>query len=137
MNMKKILLVAMIAMLPALMYAQSEKDKARFAYVSTQMNLNKDVKAKLQPLYYAYLKELHAAKDIYDNMKAKYATQIKKNTLTAEQANSLNNARWQSDAKVLEVRKAYTQKFKTVLTAQQVYFLFSYSNDSKSKMKGK
>lgn len=133
--MKKLLLIAIIAILPAVMNAQSDKDKTRFTYVTTQMKLSKDMCTKLQPVYYAYLKELHAAKNIYDDMKDKYANQIKKKTLTAEQATALTNARWQSDAKVLAVRKAYTQKFQTILTAQQVYFLFSYSNDSKSKMK--
>lgn len=135
--MKTIIPVLMIALLPLVAMSQSQKDKDRWAYVSTQMKLQKDVKAKVQPVFYSYMKELHAAKDIYDNQKDRLITAIRKNSLTAAQATQLTNARWASDAKVLEVRKAYTKKFSTMLSAQQVYYLFSYANDSKSKREGK
>lgn len=136
--MKKLLTVLLIAALvPMLSAAQSQKDKDRWAYVSTQMKLNKDVKAKVQPVFYSYMKELHAAKDIYDNAKNKLLSAIRKNKLTVAQANQLTNARWTSDAKVLEVRRNYTKKFSAVLTPQQVYYLFSYANDSKSKREDK
>ena len=133
--MKKTLLIIVIMLLPAFLFAQTNKDKERFAYVATQMNLSKEVKARVQPVFYAYMKELHAAKDIYDALKEKNLTAIRKQTLTAAQANALNAARWRSDEKVLEVRRAYTQKFSTLLSPQQVYYLFSYANDSKSKWK--
>ena len=136
-NMKKLLLILIITLTPSLLSAQSEKDKERFAYVVAQMKLPKDVKAKLQPVFYAYMKELHAAKDIYGNLKDKNVTAIRKKTITPELARQLNTARWRSDEKVLEVRRAYTQKFGTILTPQQVYYLFSYANDSKNKRQGK
>ena len=135
--MKKLLALIAVALMPALMTAQSDKDRERFAYVCTQMNLPKDLKAKVQPVFYAYMKELHAAKDIYNDLKDKYMTPIRKQKLTVEQAKALNAARWRSDEKVLEVRRAYTQKFAAILTPQQVYYLFSYANDSKSKRQGK
>lgn len=135
--MKKIVIIVLIALFPTLMFAQSEKDKMRFAYVTTHLKLAKDTKAKLQPVFYAYMREYHAAKDIYNNLKTKYETAIKKNTLTADQAKALNTAHWQSDAKVLDVRRNYTQKFYNILSPQQVYALFMYSNDSKTKMQGK
>lgn len=135
--MKKALLLVVLAIIPTIVFAQSDKDKERFAYVSSQLKLSKDVKAKLQPVFYAYRKELHAAKDIYNTLKDKYTTAIKKNTITAEQAKALTNAHWQSDSKVVEVRKAYTQKFLTILTPQQTYYLFDYANDSKDKRSGK
>lgn len=136
--MKKLLTVLLIAaLMPMLSAAQSQKDKERWAYVSTQMKLNKDAKAKVQPVFYNYMKELHAAKDIYDNAKNKLLSAIRKNKLTVAQANQLTNARWTSDAKVLEVRRAYTKKFSAVLTPQQVYYLFSFANDSKSKREDK
>lgn len=116
-----------------LLSAQSEKDKERFAYVCTQMGLTKELKAKVQPVFYAYMKELHAAKDIYNDLKDKHLTPIHKKKLTAEQAKALNAARWRSDEEVLKVRRAYTQKFSAILTPQQVYYLFTYANDSKSK----
>lgn len=135
--MKKEFFLLIIGLLPIITLAQSQKDKERWAYVSTQLKLSKETKAKVQPIFYNYMKDLHAAKDIYDNVKDKYITSIRKKTLTANQANQLNNAHWTSDNKVVEVRKSYTQKFATVLTAQQVYYLFSYANDSKSKRQGK
>ena len=135
--MKKLLALIAVALMPALMTAQSDKDRERFAYVCTQMNLPKELKAKVQPVFYAYMKELHAAKDIYNDLKDKYMTPIRKQKLTVEQAKALNAARWRSDEKVLEVRRAYTQKFAAILTPQQVYYLFSYANDSKSKRQGK
>ena len=135
--MKKLLALIAVALMPALMSAQSDKDRERFAYVCNQMNLPKELKSKVQPVFYAYMKELHAAKDIYNDLKDKYLTPIRKQKITAEQAKALNAARWRSDEKVLEVRRAYTQKFSAILTPQQVYYLFSYANDSKSKRKGK
>ena len=135
--MKKLLALIAVALMPALMTAQSDKDRERFAYVCTQMNLPKELKAKVQPVFYAYMKELHAAKHIYNDLKDKYMTPIRKQKLTVEQAKALNAARWRSDEKVLEVRRAYTQKFAAILTPQQVYYLFSFANDSKSKRQGK
>lgn len=123
--------------MPALCSAQSDKDRERFAYVTTQMKLPKDLKAKLQPIFYAYMKELHAAKDIYNDLKDKNLTAIRKQKITAELAKQLNAARWRSDEEVLKVRRAYSQKFAAVLSPQQVYYLFSFANDSKSKRQGK
>ncbi len=123
--------------MPVLCSAQSDKDRERFAYVTTQMKLPKDLKAKLQPIFYAYMKELHAAKDIYNDLKDKNLTAIRKQKITAEQAKQLNAARWRSDEEVLKVRRAYSQKFAAVLSPQQVYYLFSFANDSKSKRQGK
>ena len=123
--------------MPVLCSAQSDKDRERFAYVTTQMKLPKDLKAKLQPIFYADMKELHAAKDIYNDLKDKNLTAIRKQKITAEQAKQLNAARWRSDEEVLKVRRAYSQKFAAVLSPQQVYYLFSFANDSKSKRQGK
>ncbi|MBQ7742220.1 MAG: hypothetical protein IJT90_04785 [Bacteroidaceae bacterium] len=131
--MKKTLALLVVALIPMLMSAQSDKDRERFAYVSSQMGLTKELKAKVQPVFYAYMKELHAAKDIYNDLKDKYLTPIHKKKITAEQAKALNAARWRSDEEVLKVRRAYTQKFSAILTPQQVYYLFTYANDSKSK----
>ncbi|MBR1917933.1 MAG: hypothetical protein IJ832_08910 [Bacteroidaceae bacterium] len=135
--MKKVLLITAIILMPVLCSAQSDKDRERFAYVTTQMKLPKDLKAKLQPIFYAYMKELHAAKDIYNDLKDKNLTAIRKQKITAEQAKQLNTARWRSDEEVLKVRRAYSQKFAAVLSPQQVYYLFSFANDSKSKRQGK
>ena len=135
--MKKVLLITAIILMPVLCSAQSDKDRERFAYVTTQMKLPKDLKAKLQPIFYADMKELHAAKDIYNDLKDKNLTAIRKQKITAEQAKQLNAARWRSDEEVLKVRRAYSQKFAAVLSPQQVYYLFSFANDSKSKRQGK
>ena len=131
--MKKTLALLVVALIQMLMSAQSDKDRELFAYVSSQMGLTKELKAKVQPVFYAYMKELHAAKDIYNDLKDKYLTPIHKKKITAEQAKALNAARWRSDEEVLKVRRAYTQKFSAILTPQQVYYLFTYANDSKSK----
>ena len=135
--MKKVLLTIAIILMPVICSAQSDKDRERFAYVSAQMKLTKEVKAKLQPVFYAYMKELHAAKDIYNDLKDKNLTAIRKQKISAELAKQLNAARWRCDEEVLKVRRAYTQKFATVLSPQQVYYVFSFANDSKSKRQGK
>ena len=135
--MKKVLLTIAIILMPVICSAQSDKDRERFAYVSAQMKLTKEVEAKLQPVFYAYMKELHAAKDIYNDLKDKNLTAIRKQKISAELAKQLNAARWRSDEEVLKVRRAYTQKFATVLSPQQVYYVFSFANDSKSKRQGK
>ena len=135
--MKKTLALLAVALMPMLMSAQSDKDRERFAYVSSQMGLTKELKAKVQPVFYAYMKELHIAKDIYNDLKDKWLTPIHKKKITAEQAKTLTAARWRSDEEVLKVRRAYTQKFSAILTPQQVYYLFTYANDSKSKRNSK
>lgn len=135
--MKKLLLFTAILVIPALCSAQSDKDRERFAYVATQMHLTKETRAKLQPIFYAYMKELHTAKDIYNNLKDKNLTAIRKQKITVEQAKQLNAARWRSDEEVLRVRRTYTQKFSTLLSPQQVYYLFSFANDSKNKRQSK
>ena len=81
--MKKVLLTIAIILMPVICSAQSDKDRERFAYVSAQMKLTKEVKAKLQPIFYAYMKELHAAKDIYNDLKDKNLTAIRKQKISA------------------------------------------------------
>lgn len=131
--MKRVVYITLLAIATLSVSAQTQKDKERFSYVASQLKLTKEEKSKLQPVFYAYRKELHSAKDIYNSLKDKHITAIRKKTLTPEQAKALNNAHWLSDAKVTEIRKAYTQKFSTVLSPQQVYYLFTYANDSKEK----
>ncbi|MBP5361231.1 MAG: hypothetical protein J6129_07130 [Bacteroidaceae bacterium] len=135
--MKKTLALLAVALMPMLLSAQTDKDRERFAYVCSQMELPKELKSKVQPIFYSYMKELHAAKDIYNDLKDKWLTPIHKKKITAEQAKTLNAARWRSDEEVLKVRRAYTQKFSAILTPQQVFYLFTYANDSKSKRNSK
>ena len=137
MNMKKQLLVLFFVSFSLLVSSQTTKDQERFNYVAKQMKLNPETKNKLRPLFYSYRKDLRAAKSTYNTLKDKNITAIKRMKLTAEQAKALNNARWNSDIKATEVKKAYTQKFSTILTPQQVYYLFSYANDSKEKRERK
>ncbi len=136
--MKRIAYILILTLAPALFCtAQSLKDQERFDYVVKQMGLSKEVKSKLKPIFYAYRKDLKAAKKTYDDLKDKYATAIAKKKLTAEQATALLNAHWDSDAKEAQVRKEYTPKFGTVLSSPEVYYLFSYANDNKEKRESK
>ena len=130
-------LVAICIATTSVVSAQTPKDREIFDYVCKKLVLSKDMKTKLRPVFFSYRKELRAAKDIYDNLKDKNITAIKKNKLTPSLATQLNNARWASDTKVTETRIKYSKKFAAVLSPQQVYYLFSYANDSKEKRAGK
>lgn len=136
-NLKVSVFVFLLAFTFVCAYPQTVKDKERFEYVSKQLGLSKEVKNKLKPIFFAYRRDLRSAKDIYNNVKEKNITAIKKKTLTPDQARALNQSHWISDAKIVEIRKSYTTKFSTVLDPQQVYYLFSYANDSKEKRSGK
>lgn len=132
-----LIVVAVIVAATNLVSAQTQKDKEIFDYVSKRLVLPKDTKNRLRPVFFSYRKELRAAKDIYDNLKEKNITAIRKNKLSTSLATELNNARWTADTKVVETRMKYSRKFAAVLSPQQVYYLFSYANDSKEKREGK
>ncbi len=121
----------------SLVSAQTQKDKEIFDYISKKLVISKETKTKLRPIFFSYRKELRAAKDIYDGLKEKNITAIRKNRLTSSLATELNNARWAADTKVTETRIKYSRRFATVLSPEQVYYLFSYANDSKAKRTGK
>ena len=96
-------------------FAQSDKDRERFDYVVGRMKLDKTTRQKLKPVFFAYRKDLKTAKDVYNNVKDKYATPIKKMTLNVAQA----------------------QNFLSILSPQQVCYLFMFANDSKEKRAGR
>ncbi len=109
--------------------AQTSKEKVRHNYVVRQLKLDKTIVGKFSPQFYAYLKELKAAKDIYDKPKDQLRSQIDANKLTEAQAKMLIDAHWKADAKELEVKKKYTPIFVGVLGQQKTYQMFRFAND--------
>ena len=85
--------------------AQTSKEKVRHNYVVKQLKLDKTIVGKFSPQFYAYLKELKAAKDIYDKPKDQLRSQIDANKLTEAQAKMLIDAHWKADAKELDKLK--------------------------------
>jgi len=57
--------------------------------------------------------------------------------LTETQANVLLKERWIKDEKELAVKRAYTAKFKTVLSAKKTFLCFDLLNDKRSKIEGR
>lgn len=134
---KRCFVFMMIVAVSIFVFAQSDKDRERFDYVANRMKLDNTMRQKLKPIFFAYRKDLKAAKDIYNDVKDKHATPIKKMTLSVSQARELNNARRNADAKVLEVKSKYERSFLSVLSPQQVCYLFMFANDSKEKRSGR
>jgi hypothetical protein len=109
--------------------AQTAKEKTRHNYVLKQLKLDKTMQSKFSPLFYAYLKELKAAKDIYDKPKNQHKSLIDGNKLTEAQAKMLIDAHWKADGKELEVKKKYTPLFVGVIGQQKTYKMFRLAND--------
>src|SRR5574344_1540361 len=125
---KKVFKIALMAILflsfSNVSLAQSAKDRWRCQHVVKGLKLSKELSAKFSPVFYAYLKELHQAGDVYDNLKDKYKTQINKRQLSVEQAQQLLNAHWDSDEKQVQVRQKYTQLFGKILKMNYVFYTF-------------
>ena len=120
------LLVAFSSVQPK---AQTTKDKWRLAHVVKNMKMDKPSAEKLTPLFFAYLKELHEAKDIYDIIKKKYKKEIDNHQLTEAQAHELLHAHWRSEAQEVRVKLKYTTEFRQVLSEPEIFFLFRLAND--------
>ncbi len=109
--------------------AQSEKDTWKLKHIVKTMKMNHNLSVHFTPVFYAYMKELHAAKDIYDNVKKRYKNNIDHHKLTPQQGKELLEAHWKSDEAVVQVRKKYTQQFSTMLSPEHVYRVFTLAND--------
>ena len=113
--------------------AQSKKDNWRYRHVVKELKIGKQLEKKFSPVFYAYLKEWHTAKDIYDNLKDKYRTQIDKRQLTPEQAQELLESHWKSEEQEVKVKRKYTQLFGQVVKKPYVYYIFKLANDKVPK----
>ncbi|MCD7722037.1 MAG: hypothetical protein LUI09_07390 [Prevotellaceae bacterium] len=136
--MRRLIIILSLLLCPlcSACYAQSNRD-ARVAYVLKNLGINSATQKKLQPLLTSYLSEKKAASDEYNALKAKLKANIKSETLTNDQASRLLSLRWAAEAKETAVKKKYTEKFETVLSAKKTYKCFSLLNDKKSKVQGK
>ena len=138
-NMKHIqLLTVMLLCLLTAVPMQAKKVKAtntqRVQYVLDNLEVKKDVKARLKPMLESFLKEKDAASAGYDKMKDKLKPQIKLGSISNEQGQQLLDAKWAAEAKELQVKKQYEQKFKTLLPVKKVYECFRLLNDKSSKI---
>ena len=119
--------VLLFCSMPAV--AQTSKDRWRCQHVVKGIKMSSDLQTRFNPVFYAYLKEMHQAGDIYDNLKEKYQTQIDKRQLTNEQAQQLMDAHWTSDAKQVQIKQKYTDLFCKIIKAPYVYEVFRLAND--------
>lgn len=110
----------------------SKKDAKRLAYVVKGLKLNKTEQTRLAPVFYAYLKQLHAAKDVYNAPKRQLKAKIDAGRLSQSEARNLLNAHWQADEKEVAVKKKYTPLFIEQLGPQRTYQLFRLANDKEA-----
>ena len=135
--MKRILLLLIATVLitgTAWAETSQQKVKLRYDYTLGKLKLSKEKKAEFAPVLLNFIKELQAAKDIYDNVKDKYKSAIKSKKLTQAQTQQLLNAHWQSDAQEAAVKKKYTPQFVRILGAK-AFYAFDYAGDSMKKIK--
>lgn len=116
--------------------AAPSKSQRRIAYTLKNLGVDANKQKQLTPLLTQYLNDKKAATKRYDDMKKKYEVAIKKGTLTDGQAKELLEAKWDCDARELNVKKTYTVKLATVLPMKKVYKCFSLINDKMSKVDG-
>ncbi len=129
-------LCAPLALRSFSVHAQSNRD-ARIAYVLKNLGVNSDTQKKLRPLLEGYLAEKKASGEAYSALKSKLKSNISSGTLSNEQAKKLLDAKWASESRETAVKKKYTEKFMTVLSAKKTYLCFDLLNDKKSKVQGK
>lgn len=138
--MKKQIMIFLIVLLPVIgviCVSAQNKEQIRLDYVLKNLRLDKNTSVKFKPLFLNYLKEMKDAKDLYDHVKDKYKTAIKKSSLSDNQAELLLNAHWNSDAREIVVKKKYTTIFTSCIGAKRTFLVFDYASDSMKKMKGK
>lgn len=141
-EMKKltwILALLMISLTVGAKPTKTEPTKAqkRVAYTIKNLRLNAEQQKSLQPVLTAYLADLKAAKKTYEDMKKKYENDIDKGTLTDKVAEALLKAKFECEAKELEVKTTYRKKFAAIIPSRKVYICFSLINDKMSKVEGK
>ncbi len=125
--------VALLAATGQTVTAQSKKDHWRYRHVSKELKMSKQLQQKFSVAFYAYLKEWHTAKDIYDNVKDKYKAQIDKRQLTPAQAQELLESHWKSEEEETKVKRKYTQVFSQIIKKPYVYYIFKLANDKAPK----
>lgn len=113
--------------------AQSKKDHWRYHHVVKGLKMSKQLESKFSPAFYAYLKEWHAARDIYNDLKDKYRAQIDKRQLTPAQAQELLDNHWKSEEEEIKVKRKYTQVFSQIVKKPYVYYIFQLANDKVPK----
>ncbi len=134
--MRRIVIILAVAVLAPSCLGQTNRD-ARVSYVLQNLGVNRETQKKLRPLLQDYLSEKKEASSEYTALKGKLKAGISAETLTNEQATSLLTKKWAAEAKETAVKRKYTEKFQTVLSAKKTYKCFDLLNDSKSKVQGK
>ncbi len=136
--MRRTLIALLLLLSPfaTLCHAQTSRD-ARMAYVLKNLGINADTQKKLKPLLQSYLADKKAASAEYSSQKDKLKSSIKNGTLTNDQASKLLTLKWDAEAKETAVKRKYTERFQTVLSAKKTYRCFTLLNDSKDKVQGK
>ncbi len=138
--MKKIVILLVSAFLFGIsvtpVSAQKKLEK-RYEYTLKNLRLNKETEAKFAPVLRAYLTEKKAANEKYDNLKDKYKAAEKAGTLTDSQATQLLDAKFECDAKELDVKKKYYEEFKKILKPKKIFYAFDYASEKLSKIEGR
>lgn len=118
-------------------YGQSPKQEMRVAYILKNIGVKKDTQQKLRPILFAYLKDKKAANQEYDDLKDKYKSAIKSETITEKQAEVLLTSKWACADKENAVKKSYMPKFRSVLSWKKTLKCFDLLNDKSSKVEGR
>ncbi len=135
--MKRIILILVLFACPFVTGCMGQTNReARVAYVLKNLGVNKDTQQKLKPLLFSYLEEKKKANSQYDGLKDKLRAKIDAETITNQEAEQLLTAKWDAESREFAVKKKYTPKFKTVLSAKKTYKCFDLLNDKKSKVRG-
>lgn len=117
--------------------ANPNKIQKKTAYVLKNLGISAAQQKSMAPLVTSYLTDLKEAKKKEKDLEDKYARDIEKKTLTDAAAQALLSAKWECDAKELEVKKNYAKRFAAVIPAKKVYLAFDLLNDKMSKIEGK
>lgn len=128
--MKKIILLVLVAMMSAGLYAQNTTAKekiesARIALITERLGLTPDQAEKFWPLYNEYRDRTQQLRQEYESAKEKLDPQ----TATDQDKRELLNLGLRLKEQKVELEKDYSQRMLRIISAQQIMSLRKAEDD--------
>lgn len=113
--------------------ANAGNNSKKIAYVTKTMKLDKATSEKLTVVLNAYYDEEDKIKAPRKALKNKLENLEATGKLSASQCDELFTNKLTQEKEILDLRKKYYEKFKTVLSTQQAYQAIKLCNDKLNK----
>ena len=110
---------------------RKEKFKAlKVEYITSQLDLSSEEAQQFWPVYNEFEKKLHAL----EKQRRKTFKASENKDLSDQEVNELIQMNFDTDQSILDLRKTYDLKFKTVLSVQKVGKLYKAEKDFRHEL---